>query len=95
MAPEISEMNEPATLDDGGVPFEAPPGRVVVPRPRKRKPKRGSFVGVLAIIYAIGAVGVGAVDRGGAYLLSWLVTGPLLYAAVRAFRRRRDGAPRS
>lgn len=90
MAPDISEIDEPPpSLDDGDVPFETPPGRAASPRPRKRKKKRGSLIGVLAIAYAAGAVGIGAFDHRGLYLFAWLVTGPALYAAARAFRSRR------
>ncbi len=89
MAPDISEVDEIPSLDDGGIPFEAPPGRVAPQRPRKRKKKRGSLIGLLAIAYALGALGIGAIDHGGLYLFAWLVTGPVLYAAARKFRPRR------
>lgn len=95
MAPDISEVDEIPSLDDGGIPFEAPPGRVAPPervapqRARKRKKKRGSLIGFLAIAYALGALGIGAIDHGGLYLFAWLVTGPVLYAAARKFRPRR------
>jgi hypothetical protein len=88
MAPDTSETDDLASLDDGDVPFEAPPGRMSPPRPRKRKKKRSSLIAFLALLYAAGAAGIGAVDNGGWYLLAWLVTVPMMYGAVRALRRR-------
>lgn len=82
MALRISELEQVVSLDDDDVPFEAPPGRVSPPRLRKRQKKHASLVGFLAIIYALGAVGVGAIDQGG-LLFAWLVTGPLLFGIVR------------
>ncbi len=89
---DLDKSDDIATLDDGDVPFEAPAGQQPArPAPkinRKRKKKRTPLIALLAIVYAIGAVGIGAVDEGGFYLLAWLVSVPLLYALGRTLRSR-------
>lgn len=87
MSPDISDADQIPTLDDGPIPFETPQGHAPAsPRPRKRKKKRTSLVALLALVYASGAIGIGAFDQGGWVLLAWLVTGPAVFGVVRAVR---------
>lgn len=93
MVPNAPETDGTAQLEDEEIPFEAPPGRTGFARDtrtrgvRGRKPKTSNTVtGLLAITYAIGAAGIGAIDQG-FLLLAWLVTGPLIFVGYRALKR--------
>ena len=91
MPPDTSDADLLPTLDDDPVPFERPArrtGGVARARKRKNKKRRAAPVGLFALVYALGAVGIGVLDHGGWYLLVWLVTGPVTFGVVRAIRAR-------